>query len=221
MPEILPSLESDPLPFLRAAWETLLQPHAVPSPVGAEVFTEIVRLYSSPGRHYHTLDHLADVLRLIEDLHPLAGDPDAVRFAAWFHDAVYDPRAADNEEQSADLAVDRLRRLRVPGETVTAARRLILLTKRHHAQPEDRDGHVLLDADLAILGAGDADYRCYARQIRQEYAWVPEAAYREGRAAVLRRFLERPRLYFTEPMHSSREEQARRNLRAEITMLTG
>jgi predicted metal-dependent HD superfamily phosphohydrolase len=209
----------EPLPFLRAAWEMLTRPVAAPAPVAEAVFAEIARLYAGPDRHYHNLDHLAAVLHAVDGLQHLTDHPDAVRFAAWFHDAVYDPRAADNEERSAALAEDRLQQLRLPPETVADVRRLILLTRSHLAGPDDHDGHVLLDADLAVLGAPPADYQRYAGQIRREYAWVPEAEYRAGRGAVLRRFLERPRLYFTDEMHRSREQQARDNLRDEIARL--
>jgi predicted metal-dependent HD superfamily phosphohydrolase len=205
---------------LRASWEALTRPDAAGAAVSDAVFVEIARLYGGPERHYHNLDHLAAVLRSIEGLRHLLIHPEAVRFAGWFHDAIYDPHANDNEEKSAALAEERLQQLGVPPETVAAVCRLILLTKRHLAEPDDRDGHVLLDADLAILGAPAADYQRYVGQIRQEYAWVPEADYRAGRAAVLRRFLERPRLYFTEEMYSSREERARENLGAEIARLT-
>jgi predicted metal-dependent HD superfamily phosphohydrolase len=215
----MPKPGDDPVPILRASWEALIQPGAAQAPASEAVFTEIVRLYSGPERHYHNLDHLADVLRAIDGLQHLASHPDAVRLAAWFHDAIYDPRASDNEERSAALAEERLQHLRVPPETVAAVRRLVLLTKTHVAEPDDRDGHVLLDADLAILGAPAADYKRYAGQIRREYAWVPEAEYRAGRAAVLRRFLERPQLYFTAETHSAREERARENLQAEIALL--
>jgi predicted metal-dependent HD superfamily phosphohydrolase len=202
------------------AWAELLQPYPAPPALREQVFTEIVRLYSSPERHYHTLDHLAAVLGHIDELSHRTRNLAAVRLAAWFHDAVYDPRAADNEEQSAALAADRLRLLGVPEQTVTAVQRLILLTKSHLAEAGDEDGQVLLDADLAILGAEEPDYQRYAAQIRREYEWVPETAYRQGRAAVLRRFLERPRIYFTEEMFRTREERARRNVRAEIARLT-
>jgi predicted metal-dependent HD superfamily phosphohydrolase len=219
MPKPAVETGKEPLPFLRASWEALVPADAARAAVSDTVFAEIVRLYGGAERHYHNLDHLADVLRTIDGLLHLAGHPDTVRFAAWFHDAVYDPRAADNEERSAALAGERLPQLGVSLPLVAVVRRLILLTKSHLAEPDDRDGHVLLDADLAILGAPAADYQRYAGQIRREYAWVPEAEYRAGRAAVLWRFLGRPRLYFTEEMHREREERARDNLRAEIASL--
>jgi predicted metal-dependent HD superfamily phosphohydrolase len=100
-------------------------------------------------------------------------------------------------------------------------RRLILLTKTHRADPDDHDGCLLLDADLLILGMPEGSYRAYARAIRQEYAWVDDAAYRAGRARVLRSFLERERIYATPELHDACEEQARANLNAELRELEG
>jgi predicted metal-dependent HD superfamily phosphohydrolase len=109
--------------------------------------------------------------------------------------------------------------LHVPAATVAAVAQLIVQTKTHHVSSKDRDGCVLLDADLAILGAPAADYRAYARAIRQEYAWVPDEHYRTGRQEVLRSFLQRERIYKTEQLHQESEAQARRNLEEEIRRL--
>jgi predicted metal-dependent HD superfamily phosphohydrolase len=204
---------------LRAAWLNLVLSFSVEVGSALVAFTDLAERYAGPERHYHNLDHVADLLRTVDELRDLAQDLAAVRFAVWFHDAVYDSRASDNEERSAVLAVDVLRRLGVPEATVVRTADLIVLTRLHLAGAHNRDGHVLLDADLAILGADPVRYRQYAAAIRREYDWVPEKEYRAGRARVLRTFLERPRLYFTERMFVARETQARANLQAEIQSL--
>jgi predicted metal-dependent HD superfamily phosphohydrolase len=200
-------------------WRALFPPDEGWIPGRKRVFGLVLDRYAEPWRFYHTLDHVGSVLDLIDWLERLAVNPAAVRMAAWFHDVVYDPRAKDNEERSADFAAEALPKLAVPEETVAEVRRLILLTKTHATTADDRDGHILLDADLAVLGAAAEKYRQYAAAIRREYDWVPETEYRTGRAAVLRRFLERDRIYFTEPMYAEREAAARRNLLAEIAQL--
>src|SRR5262249_59053313 len=83
--------------------------------------------------------------------------------------------------------------------------RLVLLTKTHDCAEGDSAGEVLLDADLAILGAEEAEYDRYARAIRAEYAWVSEGDYRAGRRRVLEGFLARPRLYRTPAFRRHRE----------------
>jgi predicted metal-dependent HD superfamily phosphohydrolase len=200
---------------LEAAWRRLLVPFAVLEAAGSEAFADLASRYSEPSRHYHNLDHLADVLGIIEEL----TDAAAVRLAAWFHDAVYDSRSKDNEERSAALAEQTLTGFGLPRPLVANVARLILLTKTHAADAGDRDAHILLDADLAILGADDARYDEYSRAIRREYAWVEEAAYREGRGRVLEGFLRRPRIYLTDGLLGSHEEPARHNLRRELAAL--
>lgn len=166
---------------------------------------EVKARYTEPHRRYHTVRHLRAVLGA---LHRWLGPelPDSLLTAALWHDAVYDPRAHDNEEQSAAL---------VSGDPRAAL--LILATKKHEPLDEGEDMGWLLDADLWILGAAPRTYRRYAALIRQEYAHVPDTDYCTGRASVLERFLQRPRLYFGP--FTEREARARENLEAELSRL--
>jgi predicted metal-dependent HD superfamily phosphohydrolase len=206
---------------LKPHWFQLLSGLGATADECRRTFADLAARYASAGRHYHTLGHVGAVLRTLAELGAEEASQPALFLAAWFHDAVYDSQAKDNEEQSASLAVANLRPLRLPEPVLEETARLVLLTKTHQAAPDDAPGHLLLDADLAILGAGEADYDAYARAIRREYDWVPEDLYREGRRRVLEGFLARPRLYFTPVLGARLEEQARRNLRREIAALGG
>jgi predicted metal-dependent HD superfamily phosphohydrolase len=205
---------------LRSSWLRLLTSAGVDEDAAAAGFDELAAAYSGPRRFYHNLDHVAAVLRTVDDLADLAFDLVAVRLAVWFHDAIYDSRAAGNEDRSAALAEERLRSWGL-GDRAGEVARLVRLTRTHQAADVDADGHVLLDADLAILAAPPDDYDRYARAIRQEYAWVPDDAYREGRAKVLKGFLRRGRLFFTQRMVDRAESAARANLAREIAVLAG
>src|SRR5262249_35003044 len=132
----------------------------------------------------------------------------------------YDTHASDNEPRSAAYARQLLEPLLVPPEEREETARLILLTQTHQTEESDRAGLVLLDADLAILGADRADYDDYSEAIRREYAWVPQPQYREGRRQVLERFLARPRIFRTSDMHGHREAKARENLAREMASLS-
>jgi predicted metal-dependent HD superfamily phosphohydrolase len=178
-------------------------------------FADLSGRYGEPHRHYHTLEHVAEVLRAVRELAPADPDP-ALLLAAWFHDVIYDPRAGDNEERSAGHARAVLEALGVPEAVRAEAARLILLTRTHSAGPDDLLGQVLLDADLGVLGAFAERYDRYAAAIRREYAWVPEDGYRAGRRRVLESFLARPRIYATDAMFARGEAAARANLRREI-----
>lgn len=180
----------------------------------------LTRHYSGPDRHYHNLHHVAEMLRLLQEFEGSFADYAAVRFAAWFHDAVYDTREGTNEEESAALAGRALGELNVPPPTVALTRQLILATKRHEAEGGPPELGLFLDADLSILGTDEGTYLAYSEAIRREYSWVPEAAYREGRLKVLTNFSRRGRLYFTDPLAERFEARARRNLAREIQTLS-
>ena len=175
---------------------------------------ELLRRYAEPHRHYHDQRHLREVLDAVDRLGHHADELEAVRLAAWFHDAVYDPRADDNEDRSAAMAQASL-----PPQLADEVARLVRLTAQHDPAPGDRDGAVLCDADLAILGADERRYDEYAADVRKEYAHVSEQAFRAGRAAVLRGLLARERLYRTSTAYELWEEQARANLRRELSAL--
>jgi predicted metal-dependent HD superfamily phosphohydrolase len=201
---------------------------ALVGPAGGPAGLDLLARYAQPHRRYHTVRHLTEVLDIVDELAEFADDADAVRLAAWFHDAIYEvdvsgaAGAISNEEASALLAESVLR----GSPNVAAARlaevlRLIRMTERHSVGAGDRNGAVLSDADLAILGAGPARYEQYAQAVREEYEAVPEDLFSVGRAAVLRGLLDESVLFRTPAARARYEERARENMRAEIARLAG
>ncbi len=182
---------------------------------------QLLSRWREPSRRYHDEEHLREVLTHVHELGQLATDPAAVRLAAWFHDAVYAARPGADEQASADLAVEVLSELGVPSPRVRSVARLVALTAGHDPAPGDADGEVLCDADLAILGADPGRYARYAAAVREEYREVPDAMFRAGRAAVLRRLSAAPSLYRTEPARLRWDQSARRNLAEELAWLDG
>jgi predicted metal-dependent HD superfamily phosphohydrolase len=207
------------LELLQQGWVRLLGRLGVSPADAYPPFDDLVARYAEPQRHYHNLEHVAEVLKVAAKLADAGGNADGIALAVWYHDAVYDPRAKDNEERSAALAVAVLAPLGVPKELLERVADLIRATAHTTAVPADAESAILLDADLAILGAEVGRYRRYADAIRGEYAWVDDAAYREGRAKVLETFLARDRIYRTERMFAAGEEAARANLRWEVERL--
>ncbi|WP_149263523.1 HD domain-containing protein [Actinomadura sp. K4S16] len=194
-------------------WVALAGPHT------RHIGAELDQRYGEPHRRYHTRAHLAAVLDLVDELAGHAEDPDAVRLAAWFHDAVYDPERADNEERSARLAARMLADTDLPEPVVAQVVRLVELTAAHAPEEGDRDGQVLCDADLAVLGAEPEEYAAYAAAVREEYAFVPDEFFRAGRAEVLNGLLALPRLFHTPAARERFEERARNNMRTELLLL--
>ncbi|MEU1706521.1 hypothetical protein ABZ478_14090 [Streptomyces sp. NPDC005706] len=177
--------------------------------------------WQEPQRHYHTLTHLTAVLDHIDTLEKHAADPDAVRLAAWFHDAVYLPDRSENEERSAALAERALPEAGVPAPRTAEVARLVRLTVTHDPADDDPDGQVLCDADLAILASSPSAYAHYTAEVREEYHFIPNEAFREGRAAILRQLLDLPRLFHTPHGQEHWERTARYNLTGELELLSG
>jgi predicted metal-dependent HD superfamily phosphohydrolase len=198
---------------------TLLERWNALVPRAEELGRDLLDRWSEPHRHHHTAGHLERVLDVVDAYAHEAEDPDAVRLAVWFHDAVYDPRRTDNEDVSAALAARLLPVVGVAAARVATVARLVRLTATHDPAPDDRDGILLCDADLAVLGGDPQEYADYAAAVRAEYAHVPAEAFRVGRAAVLRRLAALPMLYRLPELRARWEEPARANLAAEVRAL--
>ncbi|MEU6197857.1 hypothetical protein [Streptomyces sp. NPDC047061] len=181
---------------------------------------ELLRRWQEPQRRYHTLTHLTAVLDRVDVLEEYADDPDLVRLAAWFHDAVYLPDRSTNEERSARLAERALPEAGISAARTAEVARLVRLTVSHDPAPGDRNGEVLCDADLAILAAPPSGYAAYTAEVREEYHFVPNDAFRAGRSAILRQLLDLPRLFRTPYGRTEWEPTARYNLAAELEMLS-
>ena len=206
---------------LRARWRRTLLAARSDGTVGPEPYgEELLKRWSEPQRRYHTVDHLAAVLDHVDELAEYAADVEAVRLAAWFHDAVYLPDRSENEERSARLAERALPEAGVPAERTAEVARLVRLTVTHDPAPGDRNGEVLCDADLAILAAPPSAYAAYTAAVREEYHFVPNDAFRAGRADVLRQLLALPSLFRTPYGREKWEATARYNLSSELEMLS-
>jgi predicted metal-dependent HD superfamily phosphohydrolase len=184
--------------------------------VVADAGRVLLRRWSEPHRRYHDVEHLAAVLSRVDEL----GAPAGVRLAAWYHDAVYDPRATDNEQRSAQAAGDALTALGVQLHLVDEVRRLVRLTASHDPGPEDTAGQALCDADLAVLARPWDEYQRYAAAVREEYRHVSDEDFRAGRSAVLRHLRGLPVLFHTPELHGRWETAARANLGRELDGLS-
>ncbi|MFJ5534301.1 hypothetical protein [Streptomyces sp. NPDC093261] len=210
------------LEALRDRWTRALEGARGPAggPDPAPYAENLLARWQEPQRRYHTLAHLAAVLDHIDVLTEYADDPDLVRLAAWFHDAVYLPDRSENEERSARLAERALAEAGVDPDRTAEVARLVRLTVTHDPADDDRDGQVLCDADLAILAAPPSAYATYTAAVREEYGFVPGDAFRAGRSAILRELLALPRLFRTPYGQARWEATARYNIASELEMLS-
>ncbi len=194
------------LPVLRQAWQETL-------PQAPELGRELLARWQEPHRAYHDVRHLAQALSaagFVAD----GRAPLAVRLALWFHDAVYQLRPGQDEEDSARLAEQRLAGL-LRDEEIAEVARLVRLTATHTVAADDPAGAILADADLSVLGQPPGRYHVYVRDVRTEYGHLSDTEFRQGRLAVLERLAGRDPLYATESGRAAWAELARANLAEE------
>jgi len=188
-----------------------------------DLLNRIADLHSGPDRGYHGWSHPLALLALWDEVQDRLDDPLAVRCAILLHDAIYEPRAGDNETRSAALATEMLDGV-VPIGTLSRTVRLIEATAKHaipqDLPPDERgDMAMFLDMDLAILAAPQAAFDAYEAGVRHEYREVPDAAFRSGRAGILEGFLARDALYMSPWGRERFEAAARANLARSIRRL--
>lgn len=179
--------------------------------------------YAEPQRHYHTWAHIAALLAHFRRWESHFHRPDPVLWALYWHDAIYDPTASDNEEQSAQLlerdAVGHL----APDDIAFAA--MIIRATARHLVPEGlstgdtADLSLFLDIDLSILAAPAPVFDQYERDVRAEYAFVPDETFRAGRLSTLKAFMGRERIYFSSACRAGWEAPARASLARSIAAL--
>ena len=178
---------------------------------GIPLMQKLTAAYAEPQRSYHTIQHLTECLTLLEPHRELAEHPAEVEIALWFHDAVYDVQGKDNEARSAQWAETELNAAGVAPQAVARITELIMATC-HAALPVGQDQKLLVDVDLAILGAPRPRFIEYEEQVRQEYDWVPGWLFRRRRRGILKEFLAREPIYNTAQIRAKLEGQARENL---------
>lgn len=183
---------------------------------------QLIGCYQETQRRYHSLQHLAECIAILNAL------PSSIRLdvatqaeiemALWFHDAIYDVKGSDNEQKSANWAQKQLSDAGAAADAAQRVHSLIMATK-HDAKPQLASEQLLVDVDLSILGAAPSRFAQYDKQVRQEYAWVPDDVFCEKRIAVLQQFLAHPFIYCTPYFRETREAQARENLQLAVTQL--
>jgi predicted metal-dependent HD superfamily phosphohydrolase len=191
-------------------WRALGAAHSDP-----KLQDELIACYREPHRKYHTLQHLEECFEKFDEVRALAEHPAEIELALWFHDAIYDVKRHDNEKKSADWARASALAAGTPAEACNRVHALVMAT-RHKAVPRGTDAELLVDVDLSILGAAPERFDQYERQVREEYAWVPDFLFRRERRAILKEFLARPRIFSSAHFHGRYEEQARANIKRSL-----
>ena len=199
-------------------------------PADRSVFEQLLERYAEPWRAYHTIQHVRDCVRHLDEARYLSKHPAEIELALWFHDAVYgispaqsagemhDTHRLDNEELSARWARQHALDQNL-SETVAMRVHDLILATKHDAPLLNPEAALLTDIDLVILGRPVPEFDLYEVQIRQEYSWVPERAFCEGRAKILAGFLQHDSIYRTDHFCDRYERQARLNLERSLANL--
>lgn len=181
-------------------------------------FCVVQKAYCEPHRHYHTSEHISACLAHLQAHAYLAENVDAVEYAIWMHDVVYDTHRNDNEAQSAQRAVDLLK---ASGATADPERvRDMILATAHHTSREANDIGLVCDIDLSVLALCENDYAQYVKAVRAEYAWVPEPLFNQSRKRFLQDMLDQSSIYRHEHLAALWESKARENLQRELNAMT-
>ena len=185
-------------------------------PIFIPVGDRLLKKYSEPGRHYHDARHVLACLKALDSFPGKIHNHNAIELAIWFHDSIYDPKASDNELQSA---VYFRQEFQAFASGIEKVERLIMATRHSEIEPKEPDERLIVDIDLGILGAPPGRYKLYAEDIRLEYAHVEDDQYRVGRGQVLKSFLGRKQIYKTRHFRKLLEDQTRKNLLVELEEL--
>lgn len=182
-------------------------------------FIAICNGYLEEHRFYHTLTHVNDCLEGLDQYRHLAKEPDVVELAIWMHDLVYNINETTNESLSAQEAFSICLGLGFPKEIAEKVSTYIKSTT-HKDDPIDPDARLMLDIDLLSLSEPWPVFAADSANIRKEYAHVPDDVFNRERKRILRTFLERPRIYYTDEIRATHGADARGNLTASMFQLT-
>jgi len=200
------------LDSLNTRWMQFSQRALLPSP--ERLWAAIISLYTEKTRHYHTLDHIADCLNRLDAWPETTANRQHIELAIWFHDIIYDPQRSDNEESSAALLTSLIR-----GHHFTTEAKALILSTRHKEVIGMEAEAILCDIDIGILGADTTTYNHYAKAIRQEYNFISDEIYCEGRTRVLQNFLCRDSMYQTSHYQNLYHQRSHANIQREILQL--
>ena len=177
-----------------------------------EIFQALNEKYDESHRVYHNGDHIRHCLAEFDSIHAGLTQTarDIIELSIWFHDAIYEIAARDNEAQSAQwfvsLAGDRLET-----DIVHAVKRCILYTT-HQNMPADPCSLYMVDVDLSGFGQDWAGFAADGRKIREENKHLDEEAFVGGQVEFMSRLLRRDRIFYTEYFHNRLENRGRRNI---------
>lgn len=140
--------------------------------------------WTKPGRYYHNLDHLNDVISYIEKWkHRFTrSEFEQLILAAFFHDAIYDPRKSEtNEEKSKKLFresyIGKNERFDLVDDAIDCT--------KERKKPSSFPLKIFWEADNQVFRKDWLKVLRWERGIRKEYSYVSDDTYRKARIKFL------------------------------------
>jgi predicted metal-dependent HD superfamily phosphohydrolase len=192
-----------------------------------DLLRDLMAQYRQGWRAYHTITHIKQILKEFDEFcaayRTTKEERNVIQLATWYHDVEYMPQARDNEARSVEYFRAIAQRLYWNPGLIAAVTDAILATKHLRAieTKECFTSALVCDLDLVILGERPMLFEEYETQIRTEYYFLAEADFRKARAAILRRFLDRPFIYAHPFFREKYEARAHMNLHSSIGKLLG
>ncbi len=205
--------------MLKSNFLHLLSKYCIDENLIEKLWAEIEVNYSNNKRHYHTLLHLENLFIELSTIKSNIKNWDSVLFALYYHDIIYNPLKSNNEEKSAELAVNRMLQISVTDAEIRHSKNLIVATKLH-IKSNDSDINYFLDADLSVLGQSWEGYSVYYKNVRKEFSIYPNFIYNNGRKKVITHFLGSDTIFKTNHFYNKYEIKARENLQKEFDLLS-
>jgi predicted metal-dependent HD superfamily phosphohydrolase len=203
---------------LKEIFSNLLINYTTNSSLINELWDEVEKNYSGKKRHYHTLQHLENLLITLTEVKSEIQHWESILFTLFYHDIIYTALKSDNEENSALLAEKRMQQLSVSSDIIERCKNQILATKSH-SKSTDSDTNYFTDADLSVLGQPWEIYSLYYKNVRKEYAIYPDFIYNPGRKKVIQHFLSMNSIFKTDYFYNQFEKVAKENLMKELSYL--
>lgn len=155
--------------------EKYIDPRAIPV---------LYAYWSSGDRHWHTMDHLIDIIAYIEKFRRQLNmdEFEQLILAAFYHDAIYNPRDHSlNEDKSKELFRQDYIGKDQKFELVDKA---IDCTK-YRKKPPFGPIRIFWEADNQVFRKTWMSILKWEKEIRKEYAHIPEDIYKEARIKFL------------------------------------
>ncbi|MFP8967456.1 hypothetical protein ACKC9G_12810 [Pokkaliibacter sp. CJK22405] len=179
-------------------------------------FALLERLYAETGRHYHNGCHIKHCLLWLDRYRSHAENADAIELALWFHDAVYQFDARDNEQKSAELF------MHFTAGADEAFRQHVyelILATTHRESPANIDQALIMDIDLSSFALPWHPFIKDSMKCRKEKPFLTDPEFFERQICFWQSLLARPAFFFSPVFFQEHEHQARQNVRKLLELM--